>query len=140
MKKLLGIVVLGLLWCNIGFAKCIQGNCIDGYGTYQDTDGTKYVGEWKNEMMHGHGTLIYSQGAIWIGEWQNNKMEGEFIIYKKEGNEGFRMICKNHDCEVTTSELPMSMDNMTPGFDFVCYNSCKDRNDENFCMKKCSLE
>ena len=29
---------------------------------------------------------------------------------------------------------------LTKGFDFVCYNSFKNRNDENFCMQQCSLE
>ena len=26
------------------------------------------------------------------------------------------------------------------GFDFVCYNSCKERNDDGFCRKQCSLQ
>ena len=29
---------------------------------------------------------------------------------------------------------------LTKGFDFVCYNLCKNRNDENFCMQQCSLK
>ena len=29
---------------------------------------------------------------------------------------------------------------LTKGFDFVCYNSCKERNDETFCMQQCSLK
>ena len=29
---------------------------------------------------------------------------------------------------------------LTKGFDFVCYNSCKERNDEIFCRQQCSLE
>ena len=29
---------------------------------------------------------------------------------------------------------------LTKGFDFVCYNSCKERNDEGFCMQQCSLK
>ena len=28
---------------------------------------------------------------------------------------------------------------LTKGFDFVCYNSCKERNDEAFCRQQCSL-
>ena len=28
----------------------------------------------------------------------------------------------------------------TPGFDFSCYNSCKERNDESFCRQKCTLK
>ena len=29
---------------------------------------------------------------------------------------------------------------LSKGFDFVCYNSCKERNDETFCMQQCSLK
>ena len=29
---------------------------------------------------------------------------------------------------------------LTKGFDFVCYNSCKERNDEIFCRQQCSLK
>jgi len=45
MKKLLGILFLGLLWSNVGFAECIEGDCSNGQGTYTWEDGTKYVGE-----------------------------------------------------------------------------------------------
>ena len=53
MKKLLGILVLGLLWCNIGFAECIKGDCNNGYGTYTYANGSKYVGEWKDGKENG---------------------------------------------------------------------------------------
>jgi len=39
MKKLLGILVLGLLWCNVGFAECIEGDCNNGYGIFNGTNG-----------------------------------------------------------------------------------------------------
>ena len=29
---------------------------------------------------------------------------------------------------------------LTKGFDFVCYNSCKERNDDAFCRLKCSIQ
>ena len=29
---------------------------------------------------------------------------------------------------------------LTKGFDFVCYNSCKERNDDSFCKRQCSLQ
>ena len=48
MKKLLGIVVLGLLWCNVGFAECIKGDCNNGQGTETFPNGYKYVGEFNN--------------------------------------------------------------------------------------------
>ena len=48
MKKLLGIVVLGLLLSGNAYAECIKGNCKNGQGTYTWSSGSKYVGEWKN--------------------------------------------------------------------------------------------
>ena len=47
MKKLSLYVFLVLMFCNVGFAECIEGDCINGYGTYT-TDGSKYVGEFKD--------------------------------------------------------------------------------------------
>jgi len=29
---------------------------------------------------------------------------------------------------------------LTKGFDFPCYNSCKERNNEDYCMQLCSLK
>jgi len=29
---------------------------------------------------------------------------------------------------------------ISKGFDFICYNACKDRNDESYCRQKCSLQ
>jgi|TARA_B100001079_G_C16338725_1_gene482510 hypothetical protein len=33
-----------------------------------------------------------------------------------------------------------TMEQPLKGFDFVCYNSCKERNDDSFCRKQCSLQ
>ena len=75
MKKFLGILVLGLLWCNIGVAACIEGNCIDGKGTYMWTSGKltgdKYLGQFKDGKMHGQGTYTYLNGDRYIGYFKN---------------------------------------------------------------------
>jgi len=72
MKKLLGIVVLGLLWCNVGYAKCIKGDCANGWGTYKDSNGNIYEGMNKNNKENGQGTHTYaSSGRIDSGIWKN---------------------------------------------------------------------
>ena len=54
----------------------------DGKGTFTGdmpmiTDGgTKYVGEWKDGHMHGRGTLTYSNGKTQSGFWKNSKFDG----------------------------------------------------------------
>ena len=76
MKKLLRIVVLGLLTCNISFAECIEGSCENGKGTYIDTDGSKYVGEFKNGKFHGQGSYYSLDGGKYFGEYKNNEKDG----------------------------------------------------------------
>ena len=68
------------------FAKCISGDCNNGYGTYLDDYGTKYVGEWKNNSANGQGTLIFG-----TGEWEGDKYIGEFKndLYEGQGTYTF---------------------------------------------------
>ena len=76
MKKLLGIVVLTLLWCNSGLANC-TGNCINGYGTYTWADGDKYAGLWKDDKKHGQGTYTYANGDKYVGSFKNDVRHGQ---------------------------------------------------------------
>ena len=119
MKKLLGILVLGLLWCNVGFAECIEGDCNNGYGTFTWTDGAKYVGEFKDGLQHGQGTFTYSDGSVVKGIWENSKL----VELKKQ------------------QERKLMYMKMAPArLDFICYNACKERNDNAFCWQKCSTQ
>ena len=86
MKKLLGILVLGLLWCNVGFAECIEGDCNNGYGTYTWTSGNKYVGEWKDGKQHGQGTVTWASGEKYVGEYKDGKQHGQGTETSENGN------------------------------------------------------
>ena len=67
-------MVLGLLWCNTGFAECIKGDCNNGYGTYTYANGNKYVGEFKDAKRNGLGTYTFANGTVDKGIWKNNKL------------------------------------------------------------------
>ena len=54
---------------------CVSGDCVNGYGTHISSNGSKYVGEWKNDQRHGQGTYTYADGTIKKGLWG----DGEFI-------------------------------------------------------------
>ena len=64
-------MVLGLLFCNTSFAKCIKGDCINGFGTWTWDFGTTYVGEFKNGKFHGQGTIKRKSGTT-VGEFRND--------------------------------------------------------------------
>ena len=73
------------MWCNVGFAECVEGNCISGQGTLID-NGHTYVGGFKDGKVHGQGTLTYPNGEKYIGEYKNGKRHGEYSFYLP-GNE-----------------------------------------------------
>ena len=58
MKKILTIIFLSFLWSNISIAKCIDGDCVNGKGTFKDKYENKYIGEWKNGKREGQGVLF----------------------------------------------------------------------------------
>jgi len=71
MKKLSLYVFLVLMFCNTSFAKCIKGDCINGFGTWTWDFGTTYVGEFKNGKFHGQGTIKRKSGTT-VGEFRND--------------------------------------------------------------------
>ena len=49
-------------------------NCV---GIYTYDDGSKYVGEWKDDKKHGQGTYTWPSGDTYIGEYKDNKKHGQ---------------------------------------------------------------
>jgi S1-C subfamily serine protease len=64
----------GISPANVG---CISGNCVNGYGTYMDSDNSKFVGEWKGGKLNGQGTATYPDGSTYVGDWKHNMPNGE---------------------------------------------------------------
>jgi len=91
MKRLLrvltGFVVLLLSstegWCLPPCPeKGVWNNC---FGTYKSDDGTKYVGEWKDDQSHGQGTETYANGDKYVGQWKDGKYHGQGIKAYADG-------------------------------------------------------
>ena len=49
-------------------------NC---FGTFTFANGAKYVGEWKENMMHGQGTYTFAEGDKYVGDWKEDKNHGQ---------------------------------------------------------------
>ena len=77
MKKIVLGLVLALLLSANAYAECIQGNCVNGQGTLTFSDGSKYVGEWKDDKRHGQGTFTSAKGDKYVGEWKDGKTHGQ---------------------------------------------------------------
>ena len=94
MKKLLGILVLGLLFYNTAQAKECEGSPLeekkntltllkvsitwrDCHGTLTYKDGSKYVGEFKLGRFSGQGTFTWLDGVKYVGEFKDGKRHGQ---------------------------------------------------------------
>ena len=51
----------------------------EGFGTWSNARGDKYLGMWRNNVMHGTGIMRYHDGSVDEGIWKN----GEFKSAKK---------------------------------------------------------
>jgi hypothetical protein len=57
----------------------------NGQGTMNYSDGGKYTGQFKDGVPHGQGTYIWSYGDTYTGEWKNKKMSGQGTYTFKDG-------------------------------------------------------
>jgi hypothetical protein len=62
-----------------------ENNCINGKGTLILPDGTKYVGQFKNDKYHGFGTLIIPSGSKYVGEFKDGMEHGQATFYSCDG-------------------------------------------------------
>lgn len=60
-------------------------NLMNGKGVYYWPDGGSFIGEWQNNLRNGWGVLYTSDGDVYIGEWINDNMEGYGIYYWEDG-------------------------------------------------------
>ena len=41
------------------------------------SDGSKYVGEWRDDKPHGQGTYTFADGENYVGEFKDDKSHGQ---------------------------------------------------------------
>lgn len=62
--------------------KCLSGNCITGFGTFQFDSGGKYTGNFKDKRFEGQGKFLFANGDKFEGIFSNNeKVSGTYTYY-----------------------------------------------------------
>ena len=86
--------------------------------------------------------LILPMGNVSAGE--NNKFYSPVVELYEKAESRVVQFFNNLIDKSTDESLNLKFQSieqpLTKGFDFVCYNSCKERNDETFCRQQCSLK
>ena len=53
-----------------------RNNKRSGQGTLTFANGDKYVGEWSDGKENGHGTYTFINGSKYVGDWRDGKRNG----------------------------------------------------------------
>ncbi len=69
------------------FAQCVEGECENGKGTYLFPNGSKYIGMFKDGMIHGKGICHYTDGSYYDGEWAHRYPDGKGKMVLSDGQE-----------------------------------------------------
>jgi hypothetical protein len=64
---------------------CNEQYCHNCQGEYTYTDGSKFVGDFKDGYPEGQGTMQYAAGDRYVGGWSNHSPHGEGVMYYKIG-------------------------------------------------------
>lgn len=67
------------------FIKDCVGNCFDGKGTLNFSDGSQYVGEFHNGIINGKGKLTLGNGDAYIGKFKNGLVDGKATAIYADG-------------------------------------------------------
>ncbi|HHB77694.1 MAG TPA: hypothetical protein ENK85_00505 [Saprospiraceae bacterium] len=81
--RLFFLYLLGMLtYVQVGYTQCISGVCDNGQGTYRFSDGSIYVGAFKNGLPDGEGIWEYPQGGKVKGTFKKGLPVGEAAFVK----------------------------------------------------------
>ncbi len=87
MKRVIAYSIFFYLFAiSLSWAACIEGNCLNKKGTFIFSDGSKYVGQWKNGQAHGQGTSTWPDGEKYVGEYRNGLRHGQGTWSDAKGN------------------------------------------------------
>lgn len=64
---------------------CIEGDCVNGIGTYVFKSGNKYEGQWRNCKREGWGRVTFSNGDVYEGDFFDNEFHGKGTYYFNNG-------------------------------------------------------
>ena len=74
-----------------------KNNMRDGNGIFYWPDGEYYQGEFVLDKRQGEGKYYWPNGEMFAGKWQNDKRNGDGVFYGKDGKVVAKGIWKNNE-------------------------------------------
>lgn len=74
---------------------CLYGDCRDGHSIYKTQDNGFYEGYTENGYPHLFGQFIYSDGSMYVGGWKNGRKEGYGLYFDTESSSYYNVAFSN---------------------------------------------
>ncbi len=78
--KMIKVLLLVFCFSTVGISAamggCIKGDCLNGEGTYISSDGSEYVGLFKEGKFHGQGVFSFPDGGKDVGQFEDGRYVG----------------------------------------------------------------
>ena len=68
----------------------------EGFGIYYDSNGNKYIGEWKDDKFDGKGRLFSINGDCYDGDFHSGQIEGMGMFISTKGGYNYLGEFKNN--------------------------------------------
>ncbi len=65
--------------------KCVSGNCYNGYGVWENPDGSRYEGGVVNGKMQGKGVWTHPDGDRYEGDFVDGRKHGKGVYTQSDG-------------------------------------------------------
>ncbi|WP_292295073.1 trypsin-like peptidase domain-containing protein, partial [Marivita sp.] len=102
-----------------------------GQGTVTYPDGGKYTGQWKDHKRHGQGTEIYPEGGEYIGKWKDDKWHGQGTVTYPNGQKWIGEVMEHELRGWRYVIFPNGQSNYCYQIDFRSYRDCSGTNIHN---------
>jgi hypothetical protein len=66
-------------------ARCLSGDCQNGFGTYLFQDSSRYTGTFRNGVPEGRGSIYYANGERFEGAVKEGLLNGRGTIFFPDG-------------------------------------------------------
>jgi hypothetical protein len=85
MPRVVLCFAIFLTVCNALSAQCLSGDCFNGNGVKDLSDGSRYVGRFEHGLPAGYGSCHFSDGSKYVGDWYMGKPHGLGMKFLTDG-------------------------------------------------------
>jgi hypothetical protein len=101
MKRIIAVLLFSFVSTAYALPNCpseLTARWHNCFGSYTFDNGSKYVGEWKEDKQHGQGATTYAEGDKYVGEYKDGEKHGQgTYTWAAAPNKGDKYVGENKD-------------------------------------------